>query len=209
MPTHKSRRRPQKSVKAKQKRTRKQRGSGEVTSYSPESIRASEFEDLRGLQTYLDNHKQPDGINPLDSVLNERHNNNKNALNMVFLERNQSEYRTFLLVRTTHACRSLYDVNWLIVYELVKYGFDPHYRSDDMKETPFETMQRCYKEKDHKGITREILEGSLNYLLKYEKNRLSPQENNKRKGTILNAFFPQGSSTGSSPIGTPPPSPRA
>jgi len=156
------------------------------------SIQASVYGNLKGLREYLNNNKEPDDIT---SVLNERHNYNKNALNMVFLEPNQTKYITFgIFGRTTRACRSLHAVNWLIVYELVKYGFDPHYKDDYMKETPFETMQRCYK-----GITREILEESLKpfYLLEDE------------KGVILNAFFPQGSSAGSSSIGTPPPSPRA
>lgn len=203
MPTHKSRRRPQKSLKAKQKRTRKQRGSGVVTTLAPMTIRASVNGDLKGLQLYLQKNIQPNG-QPLDSVLNERHNHNKNALNMVFLEPNQTKYIKYGLDWTTRPCRSLHAVNWLIVYELVNYGFDPHYKDYYMKETPFETMQRCYT-----GITREILEASLNNLLNYEKNGLSPQENDERKGVILNAFFPQDSSAGSSPIGTSPPSPRA
>lgn len=224
MPIHKSRSRLRKSVKARQKRTRKQRGSGEVTSYSPETIRATVFDDLKGLQTYLNrkDNKQRDGVKPQQFVLDERHND-KNALNMAFLEPTQKAYFTFYgLQRRKHACRRFFaGVNWHIVYELVNYGFDPHYKSPDMKETPFKTMERCFNENPwsplslkhsepnlfatFKIIMEQYIKGSVGL---YE--RVTDEKKDEKINKLLQAFFPEQSrSTSSSPIETPPSSPRA
>ena len=192
MPTHKSRRRPQKSVKAKQKRTRKQRGSGDIDDTWPESMHWAAVDNLDELNYYLTKNtiiREFNGTRkPMRHVLEEIHNG-KNALNMVFLNRAQTILPAWQFQRRTRECRPLNGINWHVVYALVAYGFNPHDKSYGLKETPFQTLNRCYKSKHTIDITRKALKPILDTQHQYTPPYTSLTE--EQKGKILNAFFPQ------------------
>ena len=240
MPIQKSRRSPRKAIKAKYKGTRKQHGGYRNTTFAKGPAAAfmrshpieSDFYEkapkimqytlsasnpyVRDIEDKLERLnrlrfalKEALDYNERQSVLDERYNY-QNALNIAFFNDYSDE-------RSIPVCNA--KINWDVVYELVKFGFDPRDKCEDrgywltLIETPFDTFNKCNKSlgqtKDDiiERIFRRML---ISFYYKKGLDDLNNSDMQKRDqngimlknkiDTIVTAFFPT-----NSPRRPPPP----
>ena len=215
MRTHKSRGSPRKAIKAKYKGNRKQHGgipyyrntaldTGPAAAFMRSHPIGSDFyrkapeimkyslsasnpnidysESVKRLNRLRFALKEALDYNERESVLDERYNY-QNALNIAFFNDYSDE-------RSIPVCNA--KINWDVVYELVKFGFDPRDKCKDrgywltLIETPFDTFNKCnISLRANSDITKEEFTRMLSLFY--------PERNSDKIETLTNAFFPTNS----------------